>query len=99
MATTSNKDKEFEEEDSVESAKMFLRNNKRALKTTRKIEIGWKRDNRRVTKRQGGGSRIIDISKKPTKKVVVKKKAHNYLVDSEKQSRLYCLVPSNGQTL
>lgn len=69
MGTTSNKDKgqDSEEEHSMQPTKMCLRNNKRALKLTRKIELGWIHDKRQVRKRCGGGTRVLNISKTATK--------------------------------
>lgn len=69
MGTMSNKDSNqgFEAENTVQLTKMRLRNNKRAWKTTRKIELGWIHDNRQVRKRSGGGTRVLDINKNATK--------------------------------
>lgn len=66
---TSNKDtdQDFEEEHSMQPTKIHLRNNKRAVKMTRKIELGWIHDKKQVRKRNGGGTRVLDISKKATK--------------------------------
>ncbi|GAA6101078.1 uncharacterized protein LOC113078290 [Tachysurus ichikawai] len=66
---TSNKDtdQDFEEDHSMQPTKIHLRNNKRAVKMTRKIEIGWIHDKKQVRKRNGGGTRVLDISKKATK--------------------------------
>ncbi|XP_047659720.1 uncharacterized protein LOC125139512 [Tachysurus fulvidraco] len=66
---TSNKDtdQDFEEELSMQPTKIHLRNNKRAVKMTRKIELGWIHDKKQVRKRNGGGTRVLDISKKATK--------------------------------
>ncbi|XP_051812335.1 uncharacterized protein LOC110966885 [Acanthochromis polyacanthus] len=69
MGTMSNtdSDQDFERENTVQSKKMHLRSNKRAWKTTRKIELGWIHDNRQVRKRSGGGTRVLDINKSATK--------------------------------
>ncbi|KAK7138439.1 hypothetical protein R3I94_010191 [Phoxinus phoxinus] len=66
---TSNKDtdQDFQEEHSMQPTKIHLRNNKRAVKMTRKIELGWIHDKKQVRKRNGGGTRVLDISKKATK--------------------------------
>ncbi|XP_060749178.1 uncharacterized protein LOC132861600 isoform X1 [Tachysurus vachellii] len=66
---TSNKDtdKDFEEEHSMQPTKIHLRNNKRAVKMARKIELGWIHDKKQVRKCNGGGTRVLDISKKATK--------------------------------
>ncbi|XP_077361249.1 uncharacterized protein LOC144006333 [Festucalex cinctus] len=69
MGTMSNKvcDQGFEGENTVQPQNMRLKNNKRAWKATRKIELGWIHDNRQVRKRSGGGTRVVDINKNATK--------------------------------
>lgn len=65
MGTMSNKDSDhgFEGENTVQPTNMRLKSNKKAWKTTRKIELGWIHDNRQVRKRSGD----IDIDKNATK--------------------------------
>ena len=65
MCTKSNKDSL---QDSEEPTKMHLRNNKRASKVTRKVELGWINNKKQVRKRNGGGTRYLDIYKTATKK-------------------------------
>ncbi|XP_053288829.1 uncharacterized protein LOC128449596 [Pleuronectes platessa] len=69
MYTKSNKDRHQDSEE--EHSNMHLRNNRRASKMTRKIEIGWINDKRQVRKRNGGGTRLLDISKTATKKDIL----------------------------
>lgn len=45
---------------------------KNALKSTRKIEIGWLHEGRQVRKRTGGGTRILTVSKDSTKEDLLK---------------------------
>lgn len=49
---------------SVGPRRFTLRN---ALKTTRKIELGWIHDGKQVRKRCGGGTRLLDVNKTATK--------------------------------
>lgn len=69
MGTMSNKDSDqgFEGENTVQPTNVHLKRNKRAWKTTRKIELGWIHDNRQVRKRSGGGTRVLDMNKNATK--------------------------------
>lgn len=60
-------DQGFEGESRVQPTNMRLRSNKRAWKTTRKMELGWIHDNRQVRKRRGGGTGVLDINKSATK--------------------------------
>lgn len=62
-----NKNQVSKEKNSTLPTKIHLINNKRALKMTRKIEIGWIHDKKQVRKRSGGGTRVLDISKTATK--------------------------------
>lgn len=39
-----------------------------AVKTTRKIELGWIHEGKQVRKRCGGGTRVLDVNKNATKK-------------------------------
>ncbi|XP_076880222.1 uncharacterized protein LOC143528391 [Brachyhypopomus gauderio] len=56
-------------EDSMEPAhiRKHMRNNKAAVKKTRKVEIGWVHEGKQVRKRSGGGTRILDLSKEAKK--------------------------------
>lgn len=56
-----------DEENSLQTTKWYLKNNKRASKMTRKVELGWIHERRQVRKRGGGGTTVLDISKKATK--------------------------------
>lgn len=69
MGITRNKDSDpaFEGENPVRQTNMHPRSNRRAWKTTRKIELGWIHDNRHVRKRSGGGTRVLDVRKSATK--------------------------------
>lgn len=69
MGTMSNKDSNqgFEVENTVQPTKMWQKNNRRAWKTTREIELGWIHDNRQVRKCSGGGTRVLDMNKNATK--------------------------------
>ncbi|XP_061610704.1 uncharacterized protein LOC133468616 isoform X2 [Phyllopteryx taeniolatus] len=58
---------EGERENTVKPTNVYLKNNKRAWKTTRKIELGWIHNNKQVRKRSGGGTRVLDINKNATK--------------------------------
>ncbi|XP_039663394.1 uncharacterized protein LOC120563341 [Perca fluviatilis] len=41
---------------------------KNALKTSRKIELGWIHEGKQVRKRSGGGTRVLDVNKDSSKK-------------------------------
>ncbi|XP_061575820.1 uncharacterized protein LOC133441985 [Cololabis saira] len=85
MVTTSNKDQDVEEY-SVQPTKVYLRNNKRALKMTRKIELGWIHNKRQVRKRCGGGTKLMDISKNGTK-IEIMTQAKKLFFPNEKSTK------------
>lgn len=86
MGTTSNKDQDLEEEPRMPPHKAYLRNNKRALKMTRKIELGWIHDKRQVRKRNGGGTRFLNISKNAAKAEILSN-AKNLFFPNEKSTK------------
>lgn len=59
------------EEHCLRPTQIHLCTNKRAMKTQKKIEIGWLHDRKMVRKRNGGGTRVIDVSKTATAKDIL----------------------------
>lgn len=45
----------------------YAKNNKCAVKSTRKVELGWIHDGKQVRKRRGGGTRTLDVPKESKK--------------------------------
>ena len=64
------------ENNSEEHAKITagkrLKGNKNAAKKTRRLELGWIHEGRQVRKKNGGGTRNIDVLKTATKKDLIK---------------------------
>nr|XP_054594315.1 uncharacterized protein LOC129161848 [Nothobranchius furzeri] len=66
-------DKNQEESDQEESystrkhSKAYLRNNKLAVRKTRKVELGWIHEGKQQRKKNGGGTRRVDVPKEAKK--------------------------------
>uniref|UniRef100_A0A1A8SKH0 Si:ch73-30l9.1 n=1 Tax=Nothobranchius rachovii TaxID=451742 RepID=A0A1A8SKH0_9TELE len=66
-------DKYQEESDQEESystrkhSKAYLRNNKLAVRKTRKVELGWIHEGKQQRKKNGGGTRRVDVPKEAKK--------------------------------